>query len=268
MRPSLSALLTLLLTARAATAQTGSQPNLVLTIFAGVATGNNLWEVPRQPLCVLSGTSCSSLIDTLRLSRDLSSSLMAGAAATYFSSANVGFTFEVFYLGLPLDDSCTGLFYNTDAEARNQQLCDNIAAATPSTSAIAFFGGVILRTSATRAISPYVRGGVGVLSYSTGTAELSGLFVSGNAIRSRAVIVDDNPKKGAVAPQVAAGITARLGPGYQFRFELRDLLVPLQRVTGPADDLARAPIETRVHHRIALTLGLDVVLERKRGRRY
>jgi hypothetical protein len=269
MKPLPSVLLALSLAAPAVTAQTGSQPSLVLTIFVGAATGDNLWSIPRQPFCVLAGTSCSSLIDTLRLTRDVSSSLIAGAGATYFQSPHLGFTIEVFYLGVPLDDSCTGLFYNTDAERRNEQLCDYIGGSALSSSAIAFFGGVVLRAAPTRAISSYVRAGAGLLSYSTGTVEMSGSYrLSNNAIESRAVIVDDKPKKGALTVQAAVGFTARLSPGYQFRFELRDVLTPLEHVTGAADNLGRVSTATRVHHRVALTLGLDVILEKKRGRRY
>lgn len=268
MKPFPSVLLALSLAAPVAAAQTGSQPSLVLTIFAGTATGGSLWSIPRQPFCVLAGTSCSSLIDTLRLTRDVSSSFVAGAGATYFQSPHLGLTLEVFYLGLSFDDACSGLFYNPDTERRNEQLCENISGSALSSSAIAFFAGVVARAAPTRAISPYVRAGVGLLSYSTGTVEMSGVYVSGNAIQSRAVIVDDKPKKAALTVQAAAGFTARLSPGYQLRFELRDVLSPLQHVTSPADNLGRVTTTTRVHHRIALTLGLDVILEKKRGRRY
>jgi hypothetical protein len=269
MRPFASVLLALFIAAPAGAAQTGSQPSLVLTIFAGAATGNSLWNIPSQPFCVLAGTSCSALIDTLRLTRDVTSSLLAGAGATYFQSPHLGFTLEVFYLGVPLDDTCTGVFYNTDAERRNEQLCDNISGSSLSSSSIAFFGGVVLRAAPTRAISPYVRAGAGLLSYSTGTVEMSGIYVvSNNTIESRAVIVEEKPKKGAFTAQAAAGFTFRLSPAYQFRFELRDVLSPMEHVTGPANNLGRVSTVTRVHHRVALTLGLDIILEKKRGRRY
>jgi hypothetical protein len=39
-------------------------------------------------------------------------------------------------------------------------------------------------------------------------------------------------------------------------------------VTGPSDDFLRPPTETRIYHHIALTLGLGVILEKSRGRRY
>lgn len=263
-----SVLLAISLAAHAGVAQTGSQPRLVLTIFAGAATGHSLWSIPRQPYCL--PTSCSAIDprDTLRLSRDVGSTLLAGAGATYFQSPHLGFTFEVFYLGIPLDDGCTGLFYNADVENRNEQLCNFIASSALSSSAIAFFGGLVVRAAPTRAISPYVRAGAGLLSYSTGTVDMSGIFVSNNISQSRAVIVDDKPKRSALTGQVAAGFTARLSPGYQFRFELRDVLSPLEHVTGAANDLGQVSKATRVHHRVALTLGLDIILEKKRGRRY
>jgi hypothetical protein len=268
MKPFSSAMLVLCLAAPAAAAQTGSQPSLVLTIFGGVASGNGLWDISQQPLCLPDPNCSGSPHDTLRLTRDVSSSLLVGAGATYFKGPHLGFTLEVFYLGLPLDDGCTGLFYNADPEARNQQLCDNITGASLSTSAIAFFAGVVLRASPTRSLSPYLRAGLGFLSYSSGTVDMSGVFIEGGNIKPRSVLIDPHPKGGALTGQVAAGLTARLSPGYQFRFEVRDILVPLERVTGSASDNLQPPTDTKVFHRVALTLGLDVVLERKPGRRY
>ena len=262
------ALFALSLAARAATAQTGSQSNLVLTIYGGVASGNGLWSIARQPLNVLCSTAGACGIDTLRLSREMSSGVIAGAGASYFTNSHLGFTAEIFYLDIPLDDGCTGLF-NPDAESRNLQVCNNIASASLSTSAIGFFGGAVLRASSTHALSPYVRAGIGILAYSTGTVEMSGDFVSGGTVQSRAVLIDPSPKTSAVTGLVAVGVTARLSPGYQFRFELRNLPVPLDRVTGAAPlTTLEPPKGTHAYNRIALTVGLDVILEKKRGRRY
>jgi hypothetical protein len=278
MKTRSSVLLACCLCATAGAAQTPSQPNVILTIFGGVATGNSLWIVGRQPVCVLntSDDNCSPAFDTLRLTREASSSLLFGVQGTYYTGPNLGYTAEVFYLGLPLDDTCSGVFYNPDPGAdpfygpRNEQTCGSITAAGPSTSAIAFFGGMIFRLAATRAISPYVRGSMGLVTYSTGIVEMSGDFVQSGNIRSRAIIVDDNPKKIAFSGQLAAGMTVRLGPGYLFRFELRDVLIPLARVTGPAvlANRLEAPTATKLFHQAALIMGFDVVLEKKRGRRY
>src|SRR5207249_2207523 len=84
----------------------------------------------------------------------------------------------------------------------------------------------------------------------------------------RGVYVDDHPKTTSFSIQPAAGFTARLSPGYQFRFELSDAVIPLQRVVGPAGDLGVPVAGSRTYHHLIFSMGLDVVLERKRGRRY
>ena len=268
MRTPLVGVVALSLLAGVASAQTGSQPMLVISMYGGMASGNSLWNIPKQPFCVLSGQSCSGLDDTLRLTRDLTTGLMAGVVATYFRNRYVGITGEVFYMGLPLDDGCTGLYYNADPFQRNEQMCNAISGSSPSTSALGVFAGLVLRAGPRALFSPYVRGGVGLLSYSTGTVEMSGVFAD-TAVESRAVIIDPHEKKSAFSAQIAAGFTTRLGPGYQFRMEVRDLLVPLERVTGVApQNTLQPPTATRVYHRVAFTIGLDVVLEQKRGRRY
>jgi hypothetical protein len=272
MRP-LSFVAGLILLAAPCAAQRGDQPNLVLTLFGGVVAGHSLWTIDRQPLCVYAGGPpdfpCSTVYDTLRLRRDVTASIMAGASATYFASPHVGFEGEFYFLGLPYDDSCSNVVpYTVDPEFKNEQVCDEITRAGLSTSAIAFFAAVIVRGSPARAFSPFVRAGVGLVTYSGGSLEMSGLFQQNGAVFSRAVIVDDKPKNTSLSAQLGAGFIMRISPGYGFRFELRDALIPLQQVTGPANNLALAPHVTRMYHHLALTLGVDVVLERKRGRRY
>jgi len=82
------------------------------------------------------------------------------------------------------------------------------------------------------------------------------------------VVADNSPRRVAPSLQLGAGFTAKLGGAYQFRFEARDVLATFDRVTGPTDVTLVPPTETRWFHHFALTLGLDVVLEQKRGRRY
>ena len=254
-------------------AQTAPQPNLVLTLFGGAVGGHALWSVGRQPLCVLAtapgGFTCTAQYDTLELNRDIGASIAVGISGTYFKNPHLGFQGEFYFLGLPFDDRCINVApYNADADRKNEQLCDDISGASLSTSAIALFGGLIVRASATHWLSPYLRAGVGLVAYSGGTVSLSGRFQQGGTVYSRAVILDSVPKSSAMSAQLGAGITAAFSPGYQLRVEVRDAVVPLGRVTGPANDLAEAPTTQRTYHHIALTLGLDIVLEKKRGRRY
>ena len=265
------ALTCLLFTPAPAPAQTGSQNNLVLTILGGAVTGHDLWTIDKQPLCVIpSGGSgaCSPNYDTLRLSRVIGSSLALGVAATYFPSPHVGVHAEVSYLGLPTDASCSGLYYNADPENKNQQLCDDIQSQAGAGGAISIFAGVVLRASPRRTFSPYLRGSVGIVNQARSTTELTGAWVDATGFHERQVIADANPGRNSAMFGTAAGFTTPLGSGYQFRFEARDVIVSLERLTGPVNALGIGPVATRYYHHFALTLGFDVVLEQKRGRRY
>ena len=257
-----------LLSVTSAAAQRGSQPTLVLTILGGAITGHALWRVDKQPLCVGSG-SCTSQYDTLRLSRSVNSSLVLGAAGTYFLSPHVGVHVEISYMGLPVDSNCEGLFFNPDTEAKNEQICDDISSQAANGGAIAIFGGLTLRAAPRGSFSPYVRGSIGIVNQSHSTIEVVGGYTdaSGNAF-DRQVIGDSDPHRNSFLLGAAAGFTSPLGPGYQFRLELRDMVTTLNRLTGPANALGVGPVETRAYHHFALTLGFDVVLERSRGRRY
>jgi hypothetical protein len=98
--------------------------------------------------------------------------------------------------------------------------------------------------------------------------EVVGVYTDASGPHERQIISD--PKRRSRAPMfgVAAGFTTPIGTGYQFRLEARDMITSLSRVAGPANNLAISPVATRYYHHFALVLGLDVVLERKRGRRY
>jgi len=256
-----------------AAAQTGSQPNLVLTIFGGTVTGHEFWRVAKQPLTVL-GTSPSQY-DTLDLSRTVTSSLVLGAAATYFVSPRVGLHLEVSYLGLPIETTCAAVYLHPDSSGgfqdlrRNGQVCDDITSQPANGGAITVFGGVTLRAAPRGAFSPYVRGNLGLVTLGHSTIEMAGAFAdaSGNVF-VRQVLADPKARRTSVMFGGAAGFTSPLGPGYQFRLELRDVVTSLDRLVGPANALHIGPVAGKTYHHIALTLGFDVVLEQKRGRRY
>lgn len=271
MRLSLSVLLAFTcIFAPRGSAQTSDESNLVLSIVGGVVTGHPLWTIDRQPFCLLNPNgSCSGLYDTLRLSRSITSSVAIGAAATYFPWPHVGFHGELSYLGLPSDDACTPVSpYVSDPDQRHQQICENLAGRSGPGGAITLFVGVTLRAATRRAFSPYLRGSVGFVSLSRSTVEVVGDYVDGTGPQERQVISDQTPRRLSPMFGAAVGFTAPISPGYGFRFEVRDVFTSLDRAIGPANDLTVAPIGSRAYHHIALMLGLDVVLERKRGRRY
>src|SRR6266516_4188890 len=220
-------------------AQTGPQPNLVLTLAAGVVDGAALWTIPRQPFCpVYSGGTCNAPADTLRLAREQGSSITIGAAVSYFPGPSVGIQAEMAYLGLPLRDACALLNSSPPPTTQSQQLCANMQGASHSTGAISFVASALVRAAARHQLSPYQ------------------------------VLVDDSPQRLALSFVAGAGFTVALGPAYQFRFEARDAIARFERVTGASDASLLPPTGTKFFHHFVLTMGLDVVLEQKRGRRY
>jgi len=250
---------------RQATAQTGSQPNLVLTLAAGVADGAGLWTVPRQPFCpVYSGGSCAGPSDTLRLAREQSSSITIGAAVSYFPGPSVGIQAEMAYLGLPLSDACTVL--NASPSQQSRQLCANMQGASHSTGAISFAASALVRAASRSQLSPYLRGGVGLVTFDHSPIELVGVDSAGP--NSYQVYIDDSPQRIALSFVAGAGFTVALGPAYRFRLEARDAITRFQRVTGPSDASLVPPTAAKFFHHFVLTMGLDVVLEQKRERRY
>ena len=254
-----------------AVAQTGSENNLVFTIFGGAVTGHQLWTVEKQPITVLGTTN----YDTLRLTRAINSSIVLGATATYFLSSHVGLHAEISYMGLPIDSDCSPVFLHPDSgvggttdQRRNGQVCDDIRSQTATGSAITIFTGVTLRTASRRSFSPYVRGNIGIVSLSQSTIDMAGVFTDASGTFERQVIADLKPRRTSPLIGLSAGFSTPLGPGYQFRFELRDQLIQLVRLTGPGSAGGPSPTATKFYHHVSLVLGLDVVLERKRGRRY
>ena len=278
-RPS-SVLFALLLAPACLAAQTGDQPNLVLSMFGGLSAGHSLWSVGRQPLCVISGEACEqngsgNVDDTLAIARDISSSVLLGAAVSYFRNPHIGFQGELYYLGLTFDDRCRPVApYQPDSENKNQQICDSFASTGASAGAVTFLAGVVFRAAPRRTISPFLRGSVGFTAYSGGTLAASGDFASVDqttgslTVTARDIVIDTTPKTMSWTFQLAAGFTARMAPGYQLRFELRDAILPLERLIGPANEFGLAPHDTQIYHHLALAVGLDVVLEQRRGRRY
>jgi hypothetical protein len=82
------------------------------------------------------------------------------------------------------------------------------------------------------------------------------------------IIEDESPMSGSPAVLLAAGLTQAIGSGYQLRLEVRDDFFALERVTGPANALGQVTTDTGWYHHISLTIGFDIVFDRKRARRY
>jgi len=115
---------------------------------------------------------------------------------------------------------------------------------------------------------PYARAGAGIVNFSTSTVRVACTLLQGTTPVQRVIIDDNDARRTTPTVVAAAGLTAAVGTGYQLRLEVRDFVASETVATGPADDTGVAPTDVRIRHHVALTLGFDVVLERKPPRRY
>jgi len=174
---------------------------------------------------------------------------------------------------MSLDTRCAIRRYDpTDSADINPQLCGNITGATVPMSAVQFSLGMVLRATPNKSATPYLGLSGGFVTRARGTVATDGAFVdNAGGLNSFPVIADDKATRSDLSAQLAAGIMVPLGPGYQIRLEGRDVYTRLDYVSGLADPTEvplHPPHAARYGHHLVFAVGLDVVLERKRGRRY
>jgi opacity protein-like surface antigen len=265
MKSRLSLVATLVaLSAPALAAQTTDQARLVFSVGLGQTSGGGqLWRVGNQPL----GTG-----DTVTVNRAFRNSLNISFSGTYFPNDNLGFNAEAQLLGLGTRDGCTIVsLAQPDSLTDTDEVCSSLNSKKRGTSSGTLSVGVVYRVFSRSPIYPYVRANVGMLvsqeSFLKMVATIGG---SGNTLVDKPVYLDDSPDNLQPYFSFGGGIVTAIGRGYQLRFEVRDNWVRVPVVTGPTSG---APAFVPTHasqgrHVISFVLGFDVVLERKRGRRY
>lgn len=261
-----------------AAAQSADRPNLILTMFGGFRTGKSLWVLHNQPFVVIDYVantldSVSGHYDTLDITRRVTPSFVGGLTASYFRGPHVGVQVEMVFLGMTLESRCGIRLYDaTDSADINPQLCNHITTTAVPMSAVQFSAGVLLRATPNKSATPYLGLSGGFVTRARGTVEATGAFVdNAGGLDQFTVIADDKATRSDLSAQLAAGVMMPLGPGYQIRFEGRDVYTRLDYVSGLADPTQvplHPPHAARYAHHFVFAIGLDVVLERKRGRRY
>ena len=265
-----SAVVSSLIFTHPAAAQTNPDARLIFSVFGGFASHGDLWHIPKQPFLTLLP---QQQIDTLNLRRRLTTGPVLGVNGTFFKGEHFGLSGEIVYMGLRKDSDCSFVYLVEDAQQRNEQVCNDIAATVTTASNVAISAGAAYRFTSRSLVTPYVRlhGGLSIRSSSLVevTGRLAVTLPDGSvALRERLVIQDDSDLRIYPLVAAAAGIMFTLSPGYQIRAEIRDQLLWLQRPAGPADLLAQTDIDTFIGHAPALVFGFDIVLEQQRGRRY
>jgi hypothetical protein len=247
------------LSAPLAAQRTRDRPTLIFTVSAAYIDGDGLWSAT-QPV----PDPGTPLVDNFFLSRSIKRTFGAEFSATYYRGKHLGLTGGAFLLGLGYEDTCR--LQQPTQSALNEQRCISIDERDRSAAAVATSVGVVYRIASQEFISPFARASVGIL-----VNNQSPLLVFGEANGAELFIYDDDNKGTRLRPAfgLGAGATIAAGKAYQIRWEIRDNIVGIQRVTGVVQGLGQVPPhETVYKHLFSLNVGLDVILERKRGRRY
>ncbi len=258
------------------TAQTPDQPNLIFTISGGISTGPSLWTLPRQLAVV--HTLFGAEWDSVTLGRSLVTGFTATLGATYFRSPHLGYSFEVGFFGLDSQSSCRGLGpWVADSSHVNQYACQYLQGDINRGDAVGFLGGLMWRFTR-GGTQPFVRAAIGpAILGSSYVEEEAPVILSNGGVEPVYFLADQNHRELSWMASLGAGVMLPLAPGYQLHVEVRDLLVSLPRPTGPATDtsliahdnvLPQPPTGMRLVQVPSITIGLDVVLEKKPGHRY
>ena len=243
--------------------RTGDRAQLVFTVSGAYIQGRGLWTVPNQPV-VQTVDDTTDIVDNFVLSRSIKRTFGAGFSGMYFPRDALGFTFDAFLLGLGYDDSCR-LTPPVESSV-NQRVCSDIDQQEKSAAAATLSAGAVLRAFSREMISPFVRANVGLLF-----SNQSSVVMQGDTPSNALFKIYEDSKSTRVTPSLALGIgaTTPLSRGYHLRWEVRDNIVGIERVTGPTSRRGLEPPHDRVYkHLFSFLIGIDVILERNRGRRY
>ncbi len=259
---SLSCLLALVALPGVIRAQaTADQARLVFTVGLGQTSGGGkLWSV-MQPLLVNNG------VDTLAVDRRFRQSLDIVFSGTYFPGEHLGINIEAHLLGLGTTDGCRLAYTIGDTTASD--LCSSINNSTRSATSAALTAGVVYRFWSHQPVHPYVRVNAGFVVSQQSFLRTTGRVSTPDGVADLVLLEDGNPS--SVQPHYAfgGGIVGVIGRGYQMRIEVRDNWVRVPTITSGTNRQGLVPGSSLVgKHLLSFSVGFDVVLERKRGKRY
>jgi hypothetical protein len=246
-----------------ATAQKNDEARLTMGISAGWLASSKLWQVPNQPVF-----SSFSEPDLFSLTREARSDITISGHATYYRGPHLGITGEFTYLGLGTTDGCVLARDNGDAAL--QAACNALKGTQGSASTTAVQGGVVLRPFARAFLQPYVKGLAGLAFTPSSTISMvSDYGLVGDTLERITIYTDNGNKPIRPSWALAAGFATAPSSGYQLRFEVRDTWLPLREVTGPTSGQGfEPPTRSSIHGFLSVMVAFDIVLEKRRGRRY
>ena len=265
-------LISLLLIPPAAAGQVAGQPTVFLTLYGGVASGQSLWRV-NQPVCVWQtvpgGYQCGPTTDTLTLSRRVTTGLSAGVGIAKFFDPHLGGRLDLWYVQESIQDRCSAASgFQADPDQKNEQACTNFSADDATLDLVGLAASALVRPFPSSSFGPYLRLGTGIVIPPGETLAASGEFMANGNDLSRQMVTDSSGEGPRPYFLLAAGLQTGLGVSSRFQLELADAIVPVDRITGPADANGQAPRVRSMTHNVSLTLGFALVFSGHHGRRY
>jgi hypothetical protein len=221
-----------------------------------------LWQVGVQPVATPIGTA-----DSIALGRDLSSSFGVSFTGVYTPGRYLGLTGDAIIARIGTDDHCRVL--NAAPDQFTSDLCGSLNNAESHATTASFVVGGLVRPGNRGSVQPYGRVGVGLTIIEQSLVRTSGLARRGATTAEVPVYTDEHNT--AVSPYLGIGVgfAAPIASGWQTRWELRENYMRLTGVKGPTAYQGLQPARRASgHHFLSFAVGLEVVLERKRGRRY
>lgn len=239
--------------------RTGDRARLIFTVSGSYVQGKGLWAVPAQPV-----QDGPGFTDNFALSRSVMPTYGAGFSGTYFAGEHVGLTGDAFLIGLGYEDSCR--LVGELQSSRNAEICANIDAQERRAAAVTVSAGAVFRFFSREPISPFARVTAGLLFANQSSVRVEGF--SDDAVLLT-IYQDDSDTRVSPGLAIGVGATTPLGRAYHLRWEVRDNIVGVERVTGATPGPLMEPPHDRVYkHLFSVLIGIDVILERSRGRRY
>ncbi len=237
---------------------TADRARLMFSVGLGqLSGGGTLWAVGDQPLLGSAGT------DTLSLSRHFRRNLVVAMSGTYFPGRSLGFNVEAQLIGLGTEDQCE--LRTLPGTGLGNIVCNSINRSERTATSAALSVGAIYRVASRQAIHPYARGNVGMVftqhSFLRTTGDSSGVLVE--------IYSDNQSTTARPYLSLGGGVVAVIGRGLQLRFEVRDNYTRIPAVSAATSIQGFKPSSASVgKHFLSFIVAFDVVLERKRGRRY
>lgn len=263
LKRTLALLLSLAITPVALEAQkTGDQARLVFTLFGGYIGGQDLWAVGAQPI------NDGPHTDVLSLSRKFEPSWTAGLSATYYKGANIGLVGELQVIDSRMLTTCSILTQSNSTI--NDDICASINGSSRSSLATAFTVGAVFRVGSRGKISPYFRAQGGLYVLGMSTTSVGGGYVNQDGdVAGVDIYVEDGTSHVSGQFTLGAGVTMPVGKAYHLRVEGRGITYGVPVVIGPTEhQFMLPPTTTAWNTQFQLLVGIDLVLERRRGRRY